>query len=80
MKNTWQGYIVAILTSLILGGGGTFLLNNSRISAMERTFSEEIVSLKIKDEKNFEIIIEMAKGIVRIEEQVKYMQKVLDGQ
>ena len=78
MKHTWQGYAVAVLTSLMLGGGGTFLVANSQISHVKAELQEDIRAVEVREQKNFELLIEMSKDLVRLEERVIYLIESLD--
>ena len=71
MKNSWQGYAVAVLTSLILGGTATYLTSSARIDKLEARID------KIGDESiNTQLLI--IKALTRLETQVEYIVKELD--
>ena len=78
MKNTWQGYAVAVLVSLILGSTGSYLMSSSRIDEVEEDLETAIEKVEVREQKNFEMLLDMAKTLVRLEEQIKYLRESLD--
>ncbi len=78
VKPSWQGYAVAVLTSLMLGGGGTFLVATAKIAHVKDELTEDIkeVSERTKDFRAVQIAI--LQSLVRLEEQVKYLREELD--
>ena len=71
MKNTWQGYAVAVLVSLMMGSGGSYLLSSSRIDELEDRLNAEQI-------EDFEVQLRIIEALTRLEEQVKYIREELD--
>lgn len=78
MKNTWQGYGLAVCVSFLLGGGSSLLYSNSKISAVQADMEEKVEKLEQRLDRDRELFQDMAKGIVRLEEQVKYIRERLE--
>jgi len=73
MKNTWQGYAVAVLTSLFLGGGFTYLVSSARMDKLEERIDDV-------EDKSIETQLLIIAALTRLETQVEYIVKELDAQ
>jgi len=77
-KNGWKGWALAVVTALLVGGGGVGLFSNAAIQALEVKHDDEIKLLEEKHEKDtkeaksirdrdYDVIMEMSRVIVRID-------------
>lgn len=71
MKSTWQGYAVAVLTSLMLGGAATYLASSARIDKLEARIDQV-------EDASIETQLLIIQSLTRLEVQVEYIVKELD--
>ncbi len=72
MKNTWQGYVIAILTSLFLGGGASYFVASARMDKLEARIDQVA-------DKSIETQLLIIESLTRLETQVEYIIKELDN-
>jgi len=53
-------------------------MSNSRINEVEDDLEAAIEKVEVREQKNFEMLLDMAKTLVRLEEQIKYLNETLD--
>lgn len=78
MKDSWKGYALATLTAFLLGGGASSLYNSSALADLREEHKEDVEKLESEQAMDLNIMLEMAQGIARLEEQVKYIKEKLD--
>ncbi len=79
MKNNWQGYTIAVLTSLMLGGTGSYLVSSSRIDNVRAEMKTDIMAVEVREEKNFLLLIEISRVQAEMLVEMKYLKEALDN-
>ena len=66
-NNGWQRLLITALLGLLLGGGGSAIFGNAQVKAVEKRLSQDIEKLEKKEEKNFEILLQLSDSVARME-------------
>ena len=77
-NNGWQRWAIGALLGLLLGGGGSTLVGNSHVQAVEERLSADIEEAKEERDKNFEILLQLSYSVARMETKLEYIAKKVD--
>lgn len=77
-NNGWQRWLIGALLGLLLGGGGSAMFGNAQVKAVEARLSADIEKLEKRESKNFEILLQLADSVARMETQLEYIVKKVD--
>lgn len=72
-NSAWQRWLIGALLGLLLGGVGSALFGNAQVKAVEGRLKEDIQSLEEREEKNFEILLQLSDSVARMEAQLEYL-------
>jgi hypothetical protein len=80
VEQSWQRWALGITVGILLGGGSSAIYGNSQMKAAEERLEEKIEALEVKSDHRYELLLDMSKGIVRLEEQLKHLTEKVDDQ
>jgi len=83
--NSWQNWALAALTGILMSGGVVGAIGHSKYEALEAKYDKELIALEekfdaeilkieIRNDKDYDVIMDIALAVARIEIMVEAMQ------
>jgi hypothetical protein len=78
MKDTWKGYALAAITAFLLGGGSSMVYSNAKVDEAVTEMDERMDAVEVREQKNFEILMEIAQTLAEVKVELRYLKEQLD--
>ncbi len=76
MKDSgWKGFALAAVTGVLLGGGVSGFYADAKIQEVEDKLDAEVLRLELRDDKDYDVLMEISRALVRIETKVDALQE-----